>query len=105
MKQLIRTAAIALVSLPLVAMAQTSTTMPSTTTGTSKVQNAETPRSNMEQQQTQQNGDAPKYGETGSSTSSQMNHKDSTKTHKMKKSTTPSDSTTTTNTTPDTTTK
>jgi hypothetical protein len=101
MNRLIQAAAIAIVSLPLAAMAQTTTT-PSTTTGTSKVQNAETPRTNLEKEQTQQNGDAPKYGETGTGSSSQMNHKDSTKMHKTKKATTPSDSTTTT---PDTTTK
>jgi hypothetical protein len=80
MNRLIRTTAIAILSLPLVAMAQTT---PST--GSSKLQNAETPRSNLEKQQTEQQGDALKYGQNGTASSNQMNRKDSSKMHKMKK--------------------
>jgi hypothetical protein len=95
MNRFTHTAAIAILSLPLVAAAQTTTTTPSTTPS-SKLQNAETPRSNLEKQQTESVGDATKYGQEGSGSSSQVNHKDNKKMKKAKKTT---DTTTTDSTT------
>ena len=93
MNRLTYAAATALLSVPLFAVAQTtttapattSTTSPTTTTKPSKVQNAETPRSNLEKQQTQEVGDATKYGQDGSDSSSRVNHKDNPKMKKAPK--------------------
>ena len=68
MKMTTRFAVAALLSIPLVAGAQTSTSG-TTTSGSGAaggVMPADQPRSNMEKQQTQQNGQALKYGQSGS---------------------------------------
>jgi hypothetical protein len=78
MNHFTKLAAAVICSLPLIASAQT----PSTN---SKVTPADAPRSNLEKQQTQDKGDAPKYGQAGSDAGNQMNREDNAGKPKVKK--------------------
>jgi hypothetical protein len=88
-------AAAVICSLPLIASAQTPSPNP-------KITPADAPRTNLERQQTQTVGDAPKYGQAGSDIGNVKNRKDDAgkpkvkKVKKMKKTAdTPPDATTT----------